>query len=303
MRNGLYFGLIILLFSASCRKGKENTAEPLDGTLTISGTTRTYQIYIPPSLDQTASVPLLFVFHGGGGGGSDAVVPLGFNMLADRDGFIVVYPDAYVDNWNDGRNATCIDQSQDDVAYVSALIDAVSQHYSINTSRIFACGVSNGGIFCHYLASRLSSRIKAIGAVISSMAEPVYPSFALSNPVSAIIMNGTDDPGILYGGGDVVGIPCRGRVVGAETTVNKWVSVNNCNTAPVITTIPDRVTTDGCTATQYTYSGGTAGARVTFIKIQGGGHTWPGTAAGSGTGNVCQDFSATQYVWDFFRAI
>lgn len=301
MRNSLYCIVMLMFFAAGCRRDKQNGPVPLNGTLTVNGIQRTYQVYVPPSANVSTTLPLLFVFHGGGGGGSASVVPLGFNALADRDQFIVVYPDAYNDNWNDGRNATCIDQSQDDVAYVNALIDAVSQHYSINTSKVFACGVSNGGIFCHYLAAKLSTRIKGIAAVIASIAEPVYPGFSVSSPVSALLINGTDDPGVLYNGGAIFGIPCRGRVAGAEATVNKWIAVNNCNTTPVVTAIPDRVPTDGCTATQYVYAGGTAGAKVTFIKIQGGGHTWPGTGGGTGTGNVCQDFSATQYVWDFFK--
>jgi polyhydroxybutyrate depolymerase len=302
MRNGLYV-LLLCFLCTNCSKKKEESAPSLNGTMTVNGVQRTYQIHIPSSINRTSPVSLLFVFHGGGGGGSSSVVPLGFNTLADTEGFIVVYPDAYNDNWNDGRNATCIDQSQDDVAYVNALMDAVSRNYRINTSKIFACGVSNGGIFCHYLASKLSSRIRAIAAVIASIAEPVYPAYSISSPVSAMLINGTDDPAVMYNGGAIFGIPCRGRVVGAEATVNKWISITNCNTTPVVTAIPDRVPGDGCTATEYAYSGGTSGAKVTFIKIQGGGHTWPGTAGGSGTGNVCQDFSATQYVWNFFKSM
>lgn len=293
----LILGLILLTF---CKKADNNTIPALDGKILINGIQRNYIISIPSGLDNKLSIPLLFVFHGGGGDVKSAIA-FGFNQIAEIEKFIVVYPIAFDDNWNDGRNATCIDQSQDDVKFIDELINAISKNYTINQTKIFASGVSNGGIFCNYLAFKLPNQISAIGAVVSSIAQPIYSDFTFPNAISAIIMNGTDDSRILYNGGSISGIACRGAVVAVESTVNKWVTLNECQTTPTITDIPDIDMTDGCKAIKYSYVGGKDNSQVIFIKIVGGGHSWPGIAGGDG--NVCKDFNATQTIWEFFKQV
>ena len=121
-----------------------------DGALDSGGLERTFVIDIPSSYDGSTDLPLLLVFHGGNGSGSQLQGGLGFGAAAESDGAIVVYPDGIESNWADGRGTTDASQAGvDDVAFVSDLIHHLAAHLSIDTRRVWATGISNGGIFSH----------------------------------------------------------------------------------------------------------------------------------------------------------
>ena len=107
-------------------------------------------------------------------------------MVAEEQ-FIAVYPDGWKGNWNDGRNAPSIASHRegvDDVKFVLTIVEYLASRYDIDRSRIFATGVSNGGIFCHYLADKASDLFAGIAPIIGGMAEPVAKTFNPSHPIS-----------------------------------------------------------------------------------------------------------------------
>ena len=102
----------------------------------------------------------MLVFHGGGGTGPGTERLTRFTALADREGFLVAFPEGVEKNWNDGREFTGSRAHRDhvdDVAFVTALIDAIGRAHAVDPRRVYATGISNGGIFSHYLAAHLSA--------------------------------------------------------------------------------------------------------------------------------------------------
>ena len=95
-----------------------------------------------------------------------------FDELATRDQWVVAYPDGLYHRWNDGRNdATSRSSAErvDDVLLISTLIDHLKELYSIDTNRVFATGMSNGGMMTERLGCELSDKIAAIAAVAGSL--------------------------------------------------------------------------------------------------------------------------------------
>jgi polyhydroxybutyrate depolymerase len=254
-------------------------------------------------------VPLVFSFHGGGGDAEQAEKFTRFDPVSDREGFIVVYPDALNKNWNDGRNAQNI-QSQrekvDDIGFVTALLARLTRDYNIDPRRVYATGPSNGGILSNRIGAELSDRFAAIAPVIGGMARPIAEKFRPTDPISVLMINGTEDPLVPYGGGQVtfLGRP-RGEIIATSETIKKWVVHNRCNREPVVTDVPNKDTEDKTTSVAATYRDGRDDTEVILITIEGGGHTWPGGSQYlpvAMIGRVGRDFDGTALIWSFFKA-
>jgi polyhydroxybutyrate depolymerase len=273
-------------------------------SISSQGRERTYRLYVPVTLPRDAAAPLVFVFHGGDGNGASAERLTGFDDLADREKFVVAYPDGWGKHWNDGRNVDAFDSFHDrvdDVAFVSQLIDAITAAHRIDSRRVYATGISNGAIFSNFLGARLAERIAAIAPVAGGLAEPVRPGFHPARPVSALIVNGTEDPLVPYDGGAVS--RTHGRVTGAEETARLWAEADGCrrDAAPEAPTTAD----GGCRTRRSRWTAGREGSEVVLDTIEGGGHTWPGGPQYLPRlliGRACPQPDATKEIWEFFRA-
>jgi polyhydroxybutyrate depolymerase len=222
-------------------------ASTVAGSVIVDGRTRSYRLHIPAWLADAASAPVVLAFHGGGSSGRGMERFTGFSRLADREGFIVVYPDAIDGNWVDGREGmrtTAHRENVDDVAFIAALLDELPRRHPIDTKRVFATGISNGGIFSHYLAANLANRIAAIAPVAGGLADPFYRSFAPSQPVSVFIIQGTADPLMPFDGGTVAFR--RGQIIPTDDTVRLWLQLDHARAIPVTGDLPDSDATDGC---------------------------------------------------------
>jgi polyhydroxybutyrate depolymerase len=261
---------------------------------------RVYRLHAPAKVDKFRPMPLVLVFHGGGGGGALPISRVGFSQLADRDGFLVAYPEAHEGNWKDGRDVPAFREKHkqvDDLGFVSAMIDHISAAFPVDPKRIYATGVSNGGIFSHYAGIHLSERFAAIAPVIGGIAEPEADKFKPTAPVSVLMVNGTDDRLVPFDGGPVA--RNRGRIVSTREAARLWREHNGCAAEPARAELPDKDPNDGCTVAREAWTGGKSGAEVVLLTIRGGGHTWPGRGAGPG---VCRDFDAASLIWEFFQA-
>src|SRR6185312_7796791 len=136
--------------------------------LTHKGIKRTYYYYVPKVVSPAKKVPLLFVLHGAGGNGEQISNFTKYKAIADKDTFIVVYPSGYKKHWNDGRDADFESHTMniDDVGFIDTLITIFQNKYSIDSKRIYATGLSNGGFMCFRLACELNDKITAIAPVI-----------------------------------------------------------------------------------------------------------------------------------------
>src|SRR3990167_1552437 len=122
-------------------------------SMTVDGRERTYLLHIPAGFDAAKKYPLVLGFHGGNGTGEKFARQTGFKEKADAEGFIAVFPDGIENNWNDGRGTTDAEkQGVDDIKFLRSLVGRLQEKLPIDAKRIYATGVSNGGIFSHRLA-------------------------------------------------------------------------------------------------------------------------------------------------------
>jgi polyhydroxybutyrate depolymerase len=154
-----------------------NAANPAERHITKVGELdREFLIYVPKDLKSEEALPLVFVFHGGNSNAKGVMNLTQFNLVADRENAIVVYPQGFGGNWNDGRINTASQaylEDVDDLAFFDRLLAEVSEKHAIDPKRIYLTGISNGGIFSHYVAANRSDKTAAIAAVVGGVAAPV----------------------------------------------------------------------------------------------------------------------------------
>lgn len=272
-------------------------------TIQVDGVTRTYFLRVPRNAGP-GPAPLVLVFHGGGGNGPGTERLTRFSALADREGFLVAYPEGIDRNWYDGREfagSRAHREHIDDVGFVAALLDAIPHIHAVDPHRVYATGISNGAIF--YLAARLSSRIAAIAPVVGGIADPPEPWFHPEQPVSVLVIQGTSDPLVPYHGGPIAF--GRGKIIDTDEAVRRWAAVDGAAREPVEKALPAGNPKDHCGGARTSSAGGRDGSEVAVVRLQGGGHTWPGGTQylpAMLVGRVCRDFDATALIWEFFRA-
>ncbi|XZE20682.1 extracellular catalytic domain type 1 short-chain-length polyhydroxyalkanoate depolymerase [Pirellulaceae bacterium SH449] len=271
--------------------------------LTVGDLKRNYLVYIPPQYDPKKPTPVVMAFHGGGSNASSMVSYCGLNKKADEAGFIVVYPSGTgrlerILTFNGGNCCGyAMNNKIDDVEFTRRILDDLAKSVNIDPKRVFATGMSNGGIMSYLLASGLSDRIAAVAPVGGPMGtETCNPK----RPVSIIHFHGTDDENAPFKGGKGKG-PSGTDFYSVEHSIQAWVKANGCEKEPVVTKLPDTAK-DGTRIIRKTYGSGEDGAEVVLIEIEGGGHTWPGQeprlrALGKSTKNI----SANDLMWEFFE--
>jgi polyhydroxybutyrate depolymerase len=239
--------------------------------LKVGGRDRNYRLYQPAGLP--ASAPLVIMLHGITGSAVQAESSYGWDELADSQRFVIAYPDGVGRAWNvDGGGCCGRPQREgvDDVAFIGAAVADIVRNVSINASRIYAAGMSNGGIMSYTLACH-TGIFAAIGAVAGTQLD----SCRSPHPASVMEIHGTADELVPYHGGQGASI-INGP---SAPDVNLfWRNVDQCR-APSVTTAGGVTTsTAGCADNRG----------VVLITIDGGAHEWPGFAA--------------QTLWQFFAA-
>ena len=262
------------------------------GTLTVAGLRRTYRVHRPPST--AGAVPLVVVLHGGFGSAAQAEASYGWDAAADRSGFVVAYPEALTLAWNAGGGCCgpAATADVDDVAFVERLVATLATQLPVDARRIFAAGMSNGGI----LAYRLACETHVFAAVAPVSATLLAPC-PTPSPISVIHVHGTADRTVRYLGGPGGGVA---RINGPAVPglVARWRGTDGCGRPAVHRS--GAVTTSVATCPQ--------GRSVELVTVSGAGHQWPGARPRTsletliGLDPPFTGLDATATIWRFFTA-
>lgn len=264
------------------------------GTIVSAGERRSYLLYVPDSYEPSKPTPLVITIHGFAQWPAHQMHITRWNDLADEYGFIAVYPAGtrFPMRWRiSGETGTSLDPMRD-VTFISALIDKLEADYNIDSSRIYANGLSNGGAMSFLLSCKMSEQIAAIGTVAGAFNLP-WDDCQPARPVPTMVFHGTEDPIVPFEGG---------RYHDTNfffPAIPDWVAVlaqrNGCDLEP-----DDLPASGQVSGIRYT---GCA-ADVTFYTITGGGHTWPGGNPIPKwiAGYTSQDIDATRTLWEFFQS-
>lgn len=265
-----------------------------NGFLVSSGERREYSLYVPKTYDARRPVPLVISMPGAALWGAAQEAISGWDVLAEREGFIVVYPTGASGG---GPRIFHVEPTPDlvkDVRFISDVIDTLQSQYNIDAARIYANGLSNGGGMAFVLSCTLSDRIAAVGMVSAAQTLP-WNWCTDSRPVPMIAFHGTADRVVPYGGGHSWVAP--EAFPNVPLWAAKWARRNRCTMDPIDATIAANIT-------RRAFGGCAGTADVEFYTIRGGGHDWPG---GGGLpawlcGPISHAIDATSVMWTFFRA-
>lgn len=263
-----------------------------NGSFVSSGEKREYLLYVPKILNRSTPTPLVISMHGAGLWGASQRDISRWNELADAKGFIVVYPSGVGGKGVRVWRAEPGEELTKDVRFISALIDTLKKSYNIDTTRIYANGLSNGGGMSFALSCALSNRIAAVGMVAAAQTLP-WRRCADQRPVPMIAFHGTADPVVPYNGGPSW-ISSRPFPNVPRWTAN-FAKRNRCDSTAADSVIaPDVV--------RRAYTGCAGGAPVVLYTIRGGGHTWPGGMQLPEwfVGRTTRSIDATRLMWEFF---
>jgi len=298
-----FTGLLLSFTFAAVARAPNSHALEQKQTLLHNGIERNYIIRVPGDLPKSNSqVPLVLVLHGGGGNADNAEKMTGFNDKAGKEGFIVVYPEGTgrrnnkVLTWNAGHCCGyAMEKRVDDVGFISVLIDKLIKNYPIDPKRVYATGMSNGGMMAHRLGIELSNTFAAIAPVMGTL---FGDEKRAAQPISAIMINGKLDKSVPHQGGPPGGIfknawdgtPAKPALEQAVF----WAGSTGCAGSPI--------KTDTGTYTRWQYRC-PAGLAVELYLVDDNGHAWPGGQKGSMLGDKpSSTFNGTDVIWGFFKA-
>jgi polyhydroxybutyrate depolymerase len=263
-----------------------------DGSIVSSGEEREYILYVPKSYDPAKPAPLVISMHGGSVWPAVQRDLSGWNTLAEHHGVIVAYPmgRGIFPAWQMRIREPGLPR---DVRFIADLIDTIAAAYTIDSTRIYADGLSNGAGMAFVLSCALADRIAAVGMVSSALLIP-FASCANDHPVPLIAFHGTHDPVAPYDGGTSWVAP--GTFPSVSSFVDAWGRRNRCAPNPVESEIAADVS-------RRSYHGCAEQSDVVLYTMKGGGHTWPGGGPMPEwfAGPTSHSVNATEEMWAFFR--
>lgn len=272
------------------------------------GRDRRYGIYVPMAVERRqARVPAVFVLHGAMGDIDRVERYLGFNEVAEAEGFIVVYPEGLQGGWDDGRPDEVRWRKRavaaDDVGFLDALAAAIGASPLVDRARIYLTGVSNGGYMTTRMACDRGDRFAAFAPLLSSLPAELAGRCRPERPVPVLMINGTRDGLVPWKGIDKAGY----RVLPVLDQARFWAAHNGCAAASE-QRLNDIDVNDGSTVIHASWSGCRPGGAVEIYAIEGGGHQVPSLRrsvsdflVGVFLGARNRDLESPEVIWHFFR--
>jgi len=272
------------------------------GSLTTNSGERSYELHVPSGSAEPR--PLMLSLHGYTLSGSDQERTTGFSSIADREGFVVVYPNGLGSptSWNAGPCCSYDDKTRDDMGFIVDLMDDLGQRLCLDQRRVYVTGFSNGGMMAYRIACQMADRIAAAASVSGSMVLPRGECDPV-RPVPFMHTHGTADPIVPYAGGSgPTWLTPSGETPqvfpAVQDEVALFAELNGC--ASNTETVFDKADT-----TCRRRSSCTEDAEVMLCTVTGGGHAWPGGAdqglAALVMGPQSSTLPASEVMWEFLK--
>jgi polyhydroxybutyrate depolymerase len=185
----------------------------------------------------------------------------------------------------------------DDIAFFNSMLDQVEAKVSVDASRVYTAGLSEGGFMSLRVGCAMADRVAAVAAVGASM--PKTMICLPSRPVGVVMISGTSDPVVPYGGGTEHNLQVP--VVSAEDSAKAWARIDRCSEKPAQSKLPAHEK-GGMETKVDTYDGCQQGAQVILYSVKGAGNTWPGGMQyemENSIGKTSQDLNADETIWNF----
>ncbi len=304
MKTNLLLALILNVLFINCTKHNDPSVDQtyrFQKMLTVDGLSRTYTVNLPPNYYESNSYSVVIAMHGGGGSADQFESSCLLTNKANKEGFIVVYPEGVKSNgllgartWNAGNCCDyAVEQNIDDVHFIQVLLDTLIANYKINPKKVCATGHSNGGMMAYRLACEIPDRIAAIvpnGCTnASSYCNP-------AQPVPVLHMHSMRDENVPYLGGRGGGIgTTQLNLLPVETTLKNWAATAKCK-------VTAQIIVDDEKYKLTTWSDCDQNFVAKFYLTKDGGHAWPGALPGSLIGDApSKVINANDLLWQFFQ--
>jgi polyhydroxybutyrate depolymerase len=285
-------------------------AEDEQEQLNVGGLARTFLVHLPPRFNGKTRMPAVIVLHGAGGTGAGTRLETGWNAKADREGFIVAYPDGTRPNmalgarfllnpqtWNDGSGrGNSGKRGVDDVGFIAAVVDHLESAYAADPERIYVTGFSNGASMTWTVGVRLADRVAAIAPVSGHL---WLKHATLAAPVPALFIIGTADPLNPIDGGDV-------KLPWGTTQYHPPVAQSLDEWRRLLGCAGDAKTLRRSNGVkEVAWQKCARGGELEYVTIDGLGHAWPGgqnRLPEKWVGKPSDKLNATEFIWQFFKA-
>lgn len=261
---------------------------------------RQYMVHVPKTYNPQQAAPLVLSLHGGGGNMQYQANEAFYHLISksEQAGFIVVFPNGHsrlpsgkLATWNAGICCgKARDTISDDVGFIKRVVAEMKSKANIDPARVYANGMSNGGMMAYRLACELSDTFAAIASVAGTDGtQQCVPT----KPVSVLHIHALDDERVLFHGGSGSKSNTHADFVSVPNTIEKWVKLNACQQPP------QRVlTVKGAYCDVYQNCQQRTQVKLCVTEI--GGHAWPGGSKVRG-GKGSTAIQANDIIWDFYQ--
>jgi polyhydroxybutyrate depolymerase len=265
----------------------------------VSGIRRSYYIHVPAGDDGTTPLPVVVALHGAFSTARKFERESGFSLLADRERFLVVYPQGIglgdlFRHWNSGH---CCGKARkmnlDDVGFVLASVDDVARRNPVDRARLYLVGFSNGGMLAYRIAAEHPEVVAAVAVASGTIGgvpaanEPEWSVPRPKQPVSVLALHGRADTHIPYDGGRAAQSRGKSSAISVARSIRLWVDADGCQPEPQVESM------SGGRVERQAWSGCRDDSEVVLYSIDVWGHEWPRASSLDG-------FDAGAAIWRFF---
>ena len=265
----------------------------------VSGVRRSYFVHVPVG-DGSTPLPVVIALHGGFSTAREFERDSGFSLLADRERFLVVYPQGIglgdlFRHWNSGH---CCGKARkmnlDDVGFALATVEDVARRNPVDRTRLYLVGFSNGGMLAYRIAAEHPEFVAAVAVASATIGgvpaanEPEWSVPQPKRPVPVLALHGRADTHIPYDGGRTAQTWGKSSAISVARSIGFWVDADGCHPEPLVESM------GGGRVQRQTWSGCRDDAEVVLYSLDGWGHEWPKETSLDG-------FDAAATIWRFFE--